>query len=611
MNVKLKVIEWSDMFSYGKGNILDLTKNPITQVNAINGTGKTAIVLIIQELLTSKNMKGIKKGDIVNRYGSTDSWSGSLTFSIDENEYKVSVTRKGDTSKVLLLLNGNNISEHKIPDTYKLILSLLGTSIDVFNQLIYQSSNSQLEFLKATDTNRKKFLVSLFNLEKYLQNGEILKGKLVEQEKKLATLQGEAKAVQDFLNQTEIPLVKALKKEVPTVSDKLKEEIRVLEIAIFNYNSLCSDIDKNNLLKQEISEIKFDMELSDIDQSTLNDIKTKLSYVQSMYNSQLLQKGTHEKTLKSLNTATHCYVCKQPIDNTHTISMVDDLTKTIESITIHLNGYQNDIVYHKREIEILETERTKFLQNQRKIERFEQLSNLINKNILSTYPNNTADKLELSNKKLELEKQIAEQTDAIKFNNNVDITNAKLDTIINQKREFLARQELISSDIINLQLKIDRLTTLRKAFSPTGIVAFKLENIIKEFENEINEYLVELSDGQFQIQFRLEGEKLNIIVFSSGTESPIENTSEGEFSRIQTATLLAIRKLLSKIGGVQINFLFLDEVMGVLDASGKERLIEILQNEENTNAFIVAHDFSHPLVPQLNIIKEKNIARIV
>ena len=50
MNIKLKVVEWSNMFSYGESNRLDLTKNVITQVDAVNGTGKTALVLILQEI---------------------------------------------------------------------------------------------------------------------------------------------------------------------------------------------------------------------------------------------------------------------------------------------------------------------------------------------------------------------------------------------------------------------------------------------------------------------------------------------------------------------------------------------------------------------------------
>ena len=68
---------------------------------------------------------------------------------------------------------------------------------------------------------------------------------------------------------------------------------------------------------------------------------------------------------------------------------------------------------------------------------------------------------------------------------------------------------------------------------------------------------------------------------------------------------------MSKLGGIKINFVFFDEVMGVLDQAGKDKLIEMLEAEEDTNTFIVAHGYSNPLVPKLTIVKENNIARIV
>ena len=86
--------------------------------------------------------------------------------------------------------------------------------------------------------------------------------------------------------------------------------------------------------------------------------------------------------------------------------------------------------------------------------------------------------------------------------------------------------------------------------------------------------------------------------------------SGGEFSRIQTAILLSIRSLLSKIGGNYINLLFLDEITGVLDDAGKEKLIDILQEENNLNVFLISHDFTHPLIEKISIIKENNVSYI-
>jgi DNA repair exonuclease SbcCD ATPase subunit len=173
------------MFSYGKNNEIALDRNRITQLTAINGSGKSSIALILQELLYNKNIKGIKKGDILNRYIDDKNWNGALDFLVNDKSYRVSVNRTGATTKVQLLENGVDISEHKVLDTYKKIQDILGLDFEIFTQITYQSSTDLLDFLKATDTNRKKFLINLFNLEKYITIGDRIKLRSSEIEKEI------------------------------------------------------------------------------------------------------------------------------------------------------------------------------------------------------------------------------------------------------------------------------------------------------------------------------------------------------------------------------------------------------------------------------------------
>ena len=164
-NITLKQLRFSNMFSYGKTNVMRLDGNRITQLTAPNGSGKSSIAMIIQEILFNKNVKGIKKTDILNRWVKEKQWSGSLEFTVDADDYGVNVQRTGTSTKVKLIKNGVDISDHKVLDTYKKIQEIVGLDFEVFSQLTYQSSTDLLEFLKATDTNRKKFLINLFNLE--------------------------------------------------------------------------------------------------------------------------------------------------------------------------------------------------------------------------------------------------------------------------------------------------------------------------------------------------------------------------------------------------------------------------------------------------------------
>ena len=48
----------------------------------------------------------------------------------------------------------------------------------------------------------------------------------------------------------------------------------------------------------------------------------------------------------------------------------------------------------------------------------------------------------------------------------------------------------------------------------------------------------------------------------------------------------------------------------MLDEEGKEKLVEVLQQEENLNVFLISHDFTHPLIDKISITKEKNISSI-
>ena len=595
------------MFSYGTGNELSINENKITQLTAANGSGKSTIALIIQEMLFSKNIKNIKKGDIINRYSNSKDWSGSLEFKVNAKNYKVDVKRVGSSSKVSLFENGVDISDHKVPDTYKKISNILGMNFEVFSQLTYQSSTDLLDFIKATDTNRKKFLINLFGLEKYVAIGDALKVSLTTLERDLATKNGEMKTVKAFLGEAQIAEPQELV-DVPEVDDTLRQKIARLKNELEDYEAQCKKIDRNNGFIDDRNFLKFDVSLKspELDDSINDEFETAKNNVSKRKN----RISEINKQLKGLDTTDICYACGQAIDNTQSMQMK-------ANFELELVSHQQDLIKEENRLEELQKTLDEYFKldkeygrNLSAIEKFEQLTQLIDSNLPTEYPDYTKIENELRTFSRTLREQESLKNEALEHNEQVKIHNTKVEALIEQKRQFLDRQLLLDSDIISLTSKIKNITILRKAFSTTGIVAFKLENLTKELEDTINRYLAELSDGKFQVIFRLDGEKLNIVVVNDGKETPIETVSGGEFSRIQTAILLSIRSLLSKIGGNYINLLFLDEITGVLDDAGKEKLIDILQEEENLNVFLISHDFTHPLIEKISIIKENNISHI-
>ena len=573
----------------------------------VHNSGKTSISLILQELLYNKNVKGLKKADILNKYNNAKSWDATIQFTVDEDEYELSSKRQGASTKVVLLKNGEDISEHKVLDTYKKVTNIIGRDFETFSQLTYQSSTNVLEFLKATDTNRKKFLINLFNLTKYLEIGEQIKLLLGQKEKALSEKTGELKTITEFLNQNSVPETLS-EKLLPEVDNSLYPEIDSLTAQLATQKSLCTKIDSNNLYIQERDKLNFDVSLA---APTLDDsVLTKIDSLKSNIQDYKTQIAKLKKDINSLDTSDRCYACKQPIDNSKAKELSESLTQEIAQKQKLLGNYLSSL---EKLLEVKNTydkDMLAFQHNQKAIERFTQLAQLIDSTLPNSYPNYDEIAKKLKDLKDTVQSQETSLEEAKRHNESVRIRNAKIDALKEQIRNFKARQELVKNDILNIQNEIANLTILKKAFSTSGIVAYKLENVAKQLEESINYYLSMLSDGQFQVVFRLTGDKLNIVVINEGKEVSIDSLSGGEFSRVQTSVLLAVRNTLSNIGGKSINLLFLDEVMAVLDDAGKEGLIDVLQREKGLNVFLISHEYKHPLIPVIEISKKEKISKL-
>ena len=401
-----------------------------------------------------------------------------------------------------------------------------------------------------------------------------------------------------------------MKKEnrlIPQLDTSIQQQIGVLEQEIKDYHDICRQIDKNNLYIQEFEAIKFDGTLNKPELfEQYNEYQT-LKHDLVVLNTEILG---FKKQLADLDLSPNCITCGQSLDITAIEGMAEDLTNKIKEQTgIHTKALEQAKIW-SNEIKKIDEERKAWEDNQARIRHWETLHRVIDKKIPTEYPDIDASKKLIKELTEKYDRQVVKWNEAQAHNESVAAHNAKVDALIEQKKDFTNRQTALKDDILVKSDQINALNILKKAFSTSGIVAFKLENLTKELEIAINHYLSLLSDGQFQVEFKLDKEKLNIAVINNGASTPIETVSGGEFSRIQTSILLAIRTLLSKLGGSSINLLFLDEITGVLDDEGKDKLIEVLQQEHDLNVFLISHDFTHPLIDKISIIKEENISSI-
>ena len=594
--VVLQSIKWDKCFSFGEDNFIDLSSEPLTQIIAPNGYGKSSIPLIMEEALYNKNSKGVKKSDIPNRL-LDGSYSVELRFSVDNDLYLVS-TERSSGIKIKLFKNEEDISSHTATNTFKQIEELIGIDFKTFQQLVYQSTNSSLQFLTATDTNRKKFLIDLFDLSEYTKLFEVFKEASKHLGLEVNTLESRIETINKWVhNNSTLDLVKYDLEEIPERPD-FGTEVGDLNSKLSNIKSHNSAIQKNNLLKKQLAEIDIE-ELRSVDL-----VKESYDEYQGEIGELKSAKTAADAVIKKLKgLEDKCPTCLQDIDR----NFYDDLlvTNTADSAT-----YAGRISMLETAVEQIKKNNRLFDMTQAEIKEWEQLDKMVDHTMGEDLLSASDIEEELKVIKNTLAKVDAEINKLTAANNEAIKHNSKIDIYLEQNEAFAQQLKEAKEQVWVLNDKYKNLEVLKKAFSTNGLIAYKLENLVKDLEVFTNEYLSELSDGRFTIEFSISSDKLNVVVTDEGKEISISAPSSGEMARINISTLLAIRKLMSSISRNTINVLFLDEVISVLDDYGRERLVEVLLQEEGLNTFLVSHSWTHPLVDKLSIKKKDSISWI-
>ena len=595
--ITLKQLQWNNCFSYGSNNELLLDENTVTQIIGTNGTGKSSIPLIIEEALYNKNSKGIKKADIPNRYQG-DGYNIKLTFTKDTDSYTVSIDRK-TTVKVKLEKNGEDISSHTATNTYKTIQEIIGVDFKTFSQLVYQSTNASLQFLTATDTNRKKFLIDLLHLEGYVELFDVFKEESRKLTVEISGAQAAVDTVEKWLSDNKLSdstILPMLDLRINTEEEE--KEFRHLTKEIENILERNKKISKNNQLIELLGQI----DLQDIQNPSVAERKSYDALQEEVGNFTQIAAGSKRLLTKLNQLGDTCPTCEQSVDS----EFVDDLKK---EETDKISVSEREIGKIETEIKSIKRDNNEFTRLQTLETDWKEIYRSVDRNLPTALldKNELAKRLEsvradLLQRKEQLESTAKENEKRTKHNTRIQVIQEQTDSFLKQSEELqavLAKQQGLASN----------LDVLKKAFSTNGLLAYKIENLVKELEEMANTYLAELSDGRFTLEFVVSNDKLNVQVTDDGKIVDILALSSGELARVNTATLIAIRKLMSSISKSKLNILFLDEVIAVLDDTGREKLVEVLI-EEDLNTYIVSHGWTHPLLDKIEVVKEENISRL-
>lgn len=610
--ITIKKLRWSNAFSYGKDNEVDFSSAPLTQLVGRNGHGKSSIALILEEVLFNKNSKGIKKADILNRYVKDKSYSIELEFERDGTEYVIK-TNRGSTQSVKFYRDGVDVSSHTATATYKAIEEAIGIDHKAFAQIVYQSSASSLEFLTAADTARKKFLIDILNLSKYTRAQEVFKDISATLSKDIASAQSQVNTVKAWLDKYEgADLSPQELVPVPELDSGLLTESAQLEREIAGIDATNKKIAQNNTYKRLQAGLKILPIPAKPDPSVIKTIdeqaKQAAKEAVELYKT---VKDSDAFVAKMTKLDGVCPTCLQDID-THKISEIvaeqSDIKSTAEARLDELKTLSDQLVAEGTSYKQALEDWQAASKAQEDWEKYHQL-------IDTELPETQLVEADLQTALEELQATITATRKRIqqaeKHNTAAATHNARVETVSKQLIEMNTELELYSANLHDLSERMSIVGVLTKTFSTTGLVAYKIECLVKDLEEITNRYLVDLSDGRFQISFKINSsDKLNVVITDNGRDIEMLALSGGEKARVNVATLLAIRKLMQTLSSSRINLLILDETIETLDVDGKEKLVEVLLREEHLNTFLISHGFTHPLLEKVSIVKQNNISKI-
>lgn len=596
--IVIRKLKFENVFSYGKNNSIDLDKDTVTQLLGENGAGKSSIATILEEAFYNKNSRGIKKADICNRNTNEKSYKISAYFDVDKDTYELHKVVKS-SAKLSLIRNGEDISGHTTTQTYKLIESdILKLDFSTFTKLVYQSMISSLDFLKATDTARKNFLIGLLGLEAYSEAEQSVKAANKEAKLILAGARSSVSVIQSWIDKH--AKIEPLKEEVPEVEYdySLDDELNQLKS-----KKLSIDKDNESISINKANKAKLDSLLSS-EPNKAEDVSEDLLGITKQRDIKQGELQAAKRELSKLQAVKEkCPTCGTLLDISETKKMLQNYKKVVESLNSEITPLSD-------RVDSLTEQQTKY-------KNYKDWSNKLavaKESYTPTLPDTITSVNSLNSSIASLQTSINKVKEdirkATKHNKEVSAHNTR----VKSNREQLEKYKLeIAEKEQELEAAKDvvaDLDILSDSLGTKGLIQYKIESMVKVFETLINDYLFELSSGRFVLSFVIADTKLSLKLYDNSTEIDIKSLSSGEFAKVNTATLLAVRKMMSAVSKVNINLVIFDEVISVLDEYGKETLVEILLKENDLNSVLVSHGYNHPLARVIEINKKEKISCI-
>jgi DNA repair exonuclease SbcCD ATPase subunit len=364
--------------------------NTITKVSGVNGSGKTNILLALQQCLYNRT---VKYSTLDTTYNRVSKLPYTITVTLVKDGIKYMITNDRVSNSITVIQDGTELPKLNVKESLQYIEQIVGVNFRIFSVLTYINTESVATIL--TDLTNSDILNSVFNT------------------KRLKDVETSLKRHKKILTERHNHTLTRLRFLDKFLSDKYLE---------FNQEDLTNTLDEYKGVMSQLESLhKHDLQL------LINENTSQISTLKAELQEALLalsnMKKHNEKVAKGI-----CPTCGQAVDlevqdTSNLESTISELKEQIKDVTSTLTEYQTALDKIRQDLEdkLVELDRAVVKLTERKLYYQQQQSKRGNLN-------------RQKEKLLVL---------ADRYSQRLDVTNKTLDTI----RDGTVTKELVSTFI--------------------------------------------------------------------------------------------------------------------------------------------------------------------
>lgn len=662
--------EFSNMFSYGEGNVFNLGElGGLVGLFSPNASGKSTLLDAMTYCIFDKCSKTSSGAEVMNT--SSDFFSCKLELSVAGESYFIERNgKKGKDGKVKVIVNfykedGTSLNGEQRYETNDSIRKYLG-SYENFMLITMYDQHNKSDFIDKTQKDKKDLLYKYFDIDIFEKLNDTSKEHLkqlkyeienhqkqkynesvTEYENSIIDIKSKLAQVEDSLDLNKknsdilsVQIEDKRKELIPypkqsiNYATKIDEESRNEDTLSSSLESKRkSFIEARNALKTNLSELDDMGERVDVS-SNLVEVRKKLSNFDrdiAVTESEIKSSNKLIEHLQGYEHDPNCVYCvknnKYALDGEKAKKELPELLDKLEK----LKQNKNEVSEYMQNLEIADSTYKKYRDKKAESDRLKSnLDNIesqaniikekiqISKNLIIEYSEKLKEQesyKEIEQKNAEIESEIAELMDEKK---SIDDAIYQLAYTIGGHKATITTNE---SKIKDIKLKIkkykdDTLTynnyfVFEKATRRDGIPLFIIKNYLPVLENVVNDALKNVA--AFNVQFELSDKTLEVFIsYVNGPKWPLSLASGME----RFISSLAIRAALNHVTVLpKPDFFFIDEGFGVLDSDNISNVGLFL--EELTSYFRFILCISHLdvvkdyVAKELFIVKENGHSQLI